>query len=145
MAVTIKLYGPAVQAICNGGIKLWDDDIKLLLATAVTFDQNDVDFDDLTFTEVSGESQGYDTGGKDVTPDISYSTRVTTVDDTADEVKWENSTITASHAILYKDGVGNANKRPIAHIAFGESIESVNGDFEVEWHNNGIFTLTVPA
>jgi len=139
MAVTAKLFGPAMRAMMDGDLQLWIHDVKVMLCTAVTFNQDAATLGALTHTEVSGASQGYTTGGKDITPDTSYASRVSTFDDTANSVKWDNSTITASHAIIY------ANSRPIVHINFDGEQESVDGDFELEWHANGIFTVTVAS
>ncbi len=122
----------------------WADSNSVFKCALVTSDYTpDVDnhkhFSDVT-NEVSG--QGYTAGGAEITG------RTVTEDDAndlakydADDTTWENSTITARGAVIYKD-TGDASTSPlIAYIDFGADQSSDNASFTIKWDPNGIFSI----
>lgn len=87
-------------------------------------------------TEVSGT--GYTAGGATLASKaVTEATRVTKFD--AADVSWTTSTITARYAVLYE------GTNILIWVDFGENKSSENGTFEIQWHADGIFTITVAA
>lgn len=146
MAVTAKLYGNFLKCALNKEID-WDtDEIKLMLCTALTIDQDgDVYLADVTKTEASGTN--YTAGGKALTfagaTAISYDTGTNKIILDADDVVWASSTISGvTHGILY-DNTPATNKPLIGYIDFGGSFSSSNGNFTVSWNASGIANITI--
>lgn len=140
------IYNRFKKAIGAGEVD-WDDNsgttIKVMLVNNYTANKDNhqykSDIDNLG-VEVSG--QGYTAGGKALT------NRTITVDNAndlakydADDIEWTNSSITASGAIIYKD-TGNANTSIlICYVDFGGTYNSQNGNFKIQWNEDGIFTI----
>lgn len=61
---------------------------------------------------------------------------------TADDVTWINSTISAKYAVIYKDTGTAASSPLIMCIDFGSTKSSVNGNFTIQWSEDGIFTIS---
>jgi len=139
------VYNTAKQFIMDGTIDLDTDTLYVLLVTnAYTEDIDAHEFrDDVTANEVAN-GNGYTTNGKELT------TKVVAVDDTndwgvltADDLTWAASTITAAGAVLYKYRAGAASADElIAYFDFGGDQSSTSGNFNLNWHANGVLTLT---
>ncbi len=56
------------------------------------------------------------------------------------DVTWTSATFTAYHAVIYDDTVTDDDL--IASIDFGGAKQVVAGTFTIQWHANGIVTLT---
>lgn len=129
-------------AVAEGLIDLEDDTIKCMLVTdSYTPDQDAHDYVDDVTNEVSGT--GYTAGG------ATLASKAVTQDDTDDlakfdaaDVTWSSSTITARAAVLYQDTGTPSTSLLIAYIDFGEDRSSINADFKIEWHADGILTLS---
>jgi hypothetical protein len=57
-----------------------------------------------------------------------------------DDTAWTSASFTAAHAVLYDDTL--ANDDLIASFDFGGDKTVSNGTFTIQWHANGILTLT---
>ncbi len=109
-------------------------DIKIMLVNGYT---QDIDahsnIGDIT-GEITGD--GYTAGGQALV------NKSVARDDTndlakydADDVVW-TGTLSATGAVIYLNG-----STLIAYIDFGELKESLNDNFIIQWHTNGVFTL----
>lgn len=128
--------------VSDGNIDLNTDTIKVALVTSsYTPDQDAHDFFDDVTNEVIGT--GYTAGG------ATLANAAVTQDNTnnrakfdADDVVWSSSTLTARGAIIYKD-TGNAATSPlICYIDFGSDKSSSGSNFTIQWHADGILTLS---
>lgn len=140
-----KLYGQFLLKALNKEVD-WDTDtIKVaLLSSSYTPDQDAHDYwDDVSAAEVTGT--GYDAGGKTLTtPTGSYDGATNVVTLNADDVTWENSTITARYAVIYNDsGATASDKVLIGYVDFGSDQSSSNGNFTITWDATGIVRITV--
>lgn len=149
MAVTNKMYGPAIQAMVSGDIDLTADTIKVaLFNNSHTFTQAHDTWSDISANEVTGD--GYTEGGATLThtgDEVTYLTRVTTFGANADDTEWADSTITAYYAVVYKyiddEGSPDATSPLICCINFDGAQSSAAGTFKITWNASGIFTITV--
>lgn len=142
MAVTAKLYSYLPLHALEKAIDLENDTIKCMLCTSsYTPAQNTHDFKDDVDNEVSGT--GYSAGGAEVAnPAVTIATTVTTFD--GDDVQWTSSTITARYAVIYDDTpAGDSAKPLICYIDFGEDKSSESGTFKIQFHGDGVATITV--
>ena len=143
MAVSAKLFGNALlTAMCA----LWDwedDTIKVMLCTdSYTPDQDAHDYKDDVDNEVSGA--GYSAGGATLAScSLTYTAGTNVIKVDADDPTWAASTITARYAVIYKSTGVDSTSPLIAYIDFGEDKSSENGDFTIQWHADGIATITV--
>lgn len=143
MAVTALLYGKAFLSLTNAEVDLISDTIKCALTTSsYTPDQDAHDyFNDVT-NEVTGT--GYTAGGATLAnKTVTYTSGTNVFKFTADPAAWTSSTITARRAVIYKD-TGTASTSPlIAYVDFGADVSTAAQTFQITWHANGIFTVTV--
>ena len=142
MPVTAKAYSNMPLNALEKVMNLETDTIKCMLCTSsYTPDQDAHDFKDDITNEVSGT--GYTAGGAEVAnPAVTIAAKGTKFD--GDDVEWAASTITARYAVLYDDTpVGDGAKPLLIYVDFGEDKSSENGTFKIQWHENGIFTITV--
>lgn len=128
----------------NGAIN-WGDNgttiIKAMLVTDLYVPNIDTD---LFASDISNEVAGtnYVAGGSAIL------TRSVTIDNAndigiydGDNVTWGTSTITARGAVIYKD-TGVAGTSPlICFVDFLVDKTSDGGDFIIQWHPNGIFSV----
>ena len=148
MAVTAKMYSNFPYHLANNEL---DESLhattklKCMLCTSTyTPAQDTHDFKDDVTNEVE-EGGNYSPGGVACgSATLDLTDRVLTFD--AADAEWTSSTITARYAVLYLDNTGTDAEKPlILYVDFGENKSSDNGTFKVEWHTDGIFTITVPA
>ena len=95
-------------------------------------------WDNVQADEVSGT--GYTAGGQEIENDTLVRTGANTVYD-GDDVVWSDSTITASHAVVYEDTGTDTTSSLLTHIDFEGEESSENGDFEITWNAAGIFEI----
>lgn len=134
-------YNSFFKRFQDGGIDLMADPIKLMLVYASYLPNRD--FHEVV-SHVSGEisGTGYSQGGKALTgKELVQDNQSDSAYFDADDVVWENSTITANAAVLYKDTGDPATSPLIMYIDFGGPKSSNGGDFIVEWQAGGIWTL----
>lgn len=137
------IYNSFKVKVLDGSIDLDTDTIKVALVTdSYTPNQDTHEFFSSVTNQVANGG-GYTTGGKALT------NAAVTKDNTndravfdADNVTWENSTITARGAVIYKD-TGTPSTSPlVAYIDFGSNQSSSDGDFTITWDSVGIVTLS---
>jgi len=126
----------------NGTVNFATDTIKVMLVD----DTYEPDIDTHQFIDdVTGEvtGTGYTAGG------ATLSNKSVTVDTTndlakydADNITWANSTITAYGAVIYQDTGTPSTSGLIAFIDFLGVKSSSDGDFILQWHTGGIFTVS---
>lgn len=140
MADTI--YNSFKTKLFNGGIDLDTDTIKVMLVVSNYSPNQDAHefISSVSADEVSGT--GYVAGGKTLT-NVVVSQDNTDNEGvmTADNPLWENSSITARYAVLYKDTGTPSSSPVILCIDFGEDKTSDNGDFQLTWNSEGILNI----
>ena len=146
MAVVAKMYGNAPANAFTG--KLSDlsseaTDIRVMLLTDdyVPNQVTDKVIGDVSENEVVGTN--YDPAGKSLQNKVvTHNNNVTTF--TADEIWWDNSTLSVKYAVLYDNTpVDPADKTLISFVDFNEVVSSFDGTFKIVWNAGGIFTVTV--
>lgn len=143
MAVTAKMYNLAFTALANKEIDWGSDTIKVALCTSsYTPSQSTHNYYDDITNEVSN-GNGYTTGGATLANKTeAFVGQVKQFK--ADDTSWSNSTITARYAIIYDDTPATAGTKPlIGYVDFGADVTSTAGAFTIEWHDDGLFTITV--
>ena len=141
MAVTAYFYANFFEHLLNGDVAGLDSaTIKLALTTSsYTPNQDTHDFFDDVTNEVSGT--GYTAGGATLaSKTVTQTNNVVKFD--ATDVTWSSSTITARRAVLYESTGTAGTSHLIMWIDFGADESSVDGDFTVQFHTDGIFTIT---
>lgn len=146
MTVSIKMYSHFQEHLANEKfVGLGSETaIKCSLHTsAYTANQDSDDYWDDCTNEITGT--GYTAGGVVLTSTVISTTgRVMTFD--AGNALWEDSTITARYAVIYDSTEAVDSAKPlICYVDFGEDKSSENSTFQLTWHSNGIFTVTVAA
>jgi hypothetical protein len=91
---------------------------------------------EIVANEISGD--GYDAGGKALANKGVTQGATTKFD--ADDIAWTSSTFTAYFAVLYDDDLTNDDL--ICCIDFGGAKAVSGGTFTIQWHEDGIITLT---
>lgn len=137
--VVHNTYGNSPHRAYSGDINNLDDpatDVNCaLLESSHTESLNGHE----TWTDVSGDEvsgTGYDSGGQSLTsPNLNHSSGTTTF--SADDVIWNDSTITAGYAVVYEAGTGTL----LTLVDFEGDETSENGDFSVEWSSGNIFSV----
>ena len=143
MAVTAFWYAKAFINVFTRAKDIdWDtSDIKCMMTTVTYVPNQDTHEDKADVTnEVTGD--GYTAGGATLASKTLANTLNVVKLDAAD-VTWTNSSITARRAVLYDDsGATDADKALLLWVDFGQDEVSSSGDFKIEWHTDGIATIT---
>lgn len=144
MAVTNKMYGPAVTNMFNGNFDLSDayTTIKVGLLASYTYSEDHETWTAVKAAGAEASGVGYTAGGATLThtgAEVTYASGVTTFGANADDTQWTSSTIDAAFAVVYDADTGLV----LCVIDFGGTESSVDGTFKIEWHENGIFRATV--
>lgn len=120
-------------------LTLTGDTINCELHTSSYTPNKDHADSDLAASECAA-SGNYSTGG------VALANKAVTVDDTndwgkfdADDCVWQASTITAQFAYIVD--LTPATDCPVLTVDFGGNVSSSGGNFTIQWHTNGIFTL----
>ena len=135
------VYNSAKQKLLDGSIDLDTDTIRVALVTSsYSADQDShEDYADIT-NEVVGDgyvAEGAELANKSVTKDTTNDRGVFD----ADDVTWEDSSITARGAIVYKDSGTAATSWFIRYIDFGADKTSTEGNFTITWSEDGILYI----
>ena len=117
------------------------DKIKVMLVTSdYTPDVDNHKYKSDVTHEASGD--GYTAGGEEIT------NRAMVEDDTndlakatADNVTFKDVSITARGAVIYHDTGDDTTSELIAYLDFGADQTVTDSDFELQWDENGIFTI----
>ena len=143
MAVTHKLYGPAMKNILDGTVDLDGDTFKVaLMSSGFSFNQDDENWAQVSTGEIS--STDYTDDGETLSiasTDMTYSNRVTTVVCSSETVFSTEGTISAYHAVVY----GSTSDKLISAVDFGGEEASADGEYKITWTDSKLFTVTVSA
>ncbi len=145
MALDVYKYGQSNYNAYQGNINdLGDAATEIyvaLLEDTYTPDQNNDDnWGEINANEVSGT--GYTAGGAEIENKTFVQSGGTAVLD-GDNVSWPNSTITARWGVIYDNTpAGDADKKLLAYIDFGENKSTTDGTFELQWSEDGIFGIS---
>lgn len=124
MAVSSKVYGPALLSLWNAELD-WDTNtFKAMLCTSsYTPSQDTHRYKSDVTNEVTGT--GYTAGGVTLTSKtITYDGPSNTLTLDCADPSWPSSTLTAHYLVIYKD-TGTASTSPlIAYVDFGEDRSS---------------------
>ena len=142
MAVTHKLYGPAMKNILDGTVDLDGHTFKVaLMSSGFSFNQDDANWDDTHEISSTGD---YTAGGITLaiaSTDMTYSNRVTTVVCSSETVFSTEGTISAYHAVVY----GSTSDKLLSAVDFNGEEASVDGEYKITWTDSKLFTITVSA
>ena len=142
-AGTIDLYNDAVERFGNQTDDWAADAHRVaLLDNTYTITQTHSTWADVSGDEVTGT--GYSAGGMDL---ANESVNVAT-DGVAkylvDDATWTGSTITARYAVIVKGPVATVTGTdPLICVVALDTVDvsSTAGDFKIQWHADGAFTL----
>ena len=147
MAVTAKLYGGFVTALCNKEIDWNSDSIKAMLTTNTYVpDQDTHDYENDVTNEVTGT--GYSAGGVTLANcTITYTGATNKLKLDADDASWASSTITlpANGSVVVYDGTpGTDATRPlVCYQTTDTAVSTTAGTFTIQWHVDGIVEFTL--
>ena len=143
MAVTHKLYGPAMKNILDGTVDLDGHTFKVaLMSSGFSFNQDDENWAQVSTGEIS--STDYTDDGETLSiasTDMTYSDGVTTVVCSSETVFSTEGTISAYHAVVY----GSTSDKLISAVDFGGEEASADGEYKITWTDSELFTVTVSA
>ena len=90
--------------------------------------------------EVSGS--GYTAGGNEITNRAMVQDNANDLaKSTADNVTFSDVSITTRGAVIYKDTGDDTTSSLIAYLDFGADQTITDADFELQWNEDGIFTI----
>lgn len=135
-----KLYDNFLNLILTSSLDLINDTLKVALVSSEFSTEEPYQFFSDVVEEVSGI--GYESGGKEILS-RSFVTTAEAISLVAPDVTWEDSTIEASGAIVYKD-TGDASTSPLLcyYPIEGGSVSSALSTFTVKWGINGVFRFS---
>lgn len=100
-----KMFGAAGEALLDSSIDWESDSFRMALVTSsYTLDLTDTAWSDISTNEVAN-GNGYATHGKAITPTLSRSGQVVTLD--CDDQSWTSATFSAKHAVIVRDADDN--------------------------------------
>jgi len=142
VAVTARLYGPALTSLAAGSINFTGSTVKAMLCTsAYTPNQDTHQFKSSVTGEVSGT--GYTAGGVTLaSKTVAYDTASNTLTLDAADLSWPSSTITARYLVFYVSTGTDATSPLIAYVDFGADVTTTNGTFTYTLPATGLVQLT---
>lgn len=145
MPATAKLYGQMLVKALNKEISITADTIKIMLCTSAYVPNQDTHVYLSSVTSEVANGNGYTTGGKALANKaVTYDSATNTIKIDADDVQWNNATMTARYAVIYDDTPATSATKPLlAYFDFGQDVSSTNGTFKLAFDaTNGICTFT---
>ena len=143
MAVTHKLYGPAMKNILDRTVDLGGHTFKVaLMSSGFNFNQDNENWGDVS-THQSTDAD-YTAGGITLaiaSSQMTYATRVTSVICSSETVFSTSGTISANYAVVY----GSTNNKLVSCVDFGGAEASVDGEYKITWTDSKLKTVTVSA
>ncbi len=139
-------FGKGLEHFLAGDIDWESDTIKVALMTgSFSPTQATDEFFNSLSNEVSGESEGYTSGGETLAnAALSYASRVVTLD--ADDVSFDDagsSEITAQYAVVYVAGDTPGTNDFLIGYGSLESAETSSGaPWTIAWNASGILSAT---
>ncbi len=138
------VYNEFLYQLLSQSIDLANDTIEVaLVAPTYTPDKDHVYWGDIDANEVTGT--GY-TGS--ITLENVVITKQDAFDNTkisADDVTWASVSVTARYAVVFKDSGDPATSPLILAYDFTTDQTSINGNFSIQWSDNGVATLSQSA
>jgi hypothetical protein len=135
------IYNSFKTEILKKSIDLLNDTINVALCNNYVYVNTHTQYSDIISTQCPATGN-YITGGKELTGKTctTDNTQDRAVFKVADPSVWSNSTITATHAIIYDNTT--STKWLIACIDFNGTQISTNGTFTVTWDaTNGVINI----
>jgi hypothetical protein len=139
----VAVYNNFTKEI-NGGV-IWNDNSSTTIKAMLVDDTYNMDITGHTvISDVTGEisGTGYTAGGALVV------NRTTNLDNPGDEtlykadnIDWDNSTITAYGVVIYKDTGTPSTSLLISYADFGENKSTNDGTFSLVWNVDGVFVV----
>lgn len=142
MQATANWYHNAILKIFNKEISWMNDTIKVMLVTdGYTPDKIAHQYK----SQVTGEATGtgYTAGGATLTNKTANIDNVTGVFtlDAADSV-WVNTTLSnVKYAVIYDDS--HSNDALLGYIELDVAVSPLNQNIAIEWHADGVFSITL--
>lgn len=144
MSVIGKLYGKIFLALFNKEVDWLDDDIRAVLLTGYSPDQDIEDYlNDVRAFEITGA--GYTANGAALSgKTIAYTGATNIIKLDANDTQWASATITADVAVIvdYQTAV-DATSPLIGYQDSTTDIVSTSGTWEIVWNASGIIQITV--
>lgn len=144
-AVTGFMYGVPVKNQYDGTavVDFDTDTIKVALLTGHTPNQDAHDFfNDVSANQITGT--GYTAGG------ATLGTKTATYDTASDQTRldaadttWTTSTLSATHAVVYKDTGTASTSALMGLLDFGATVTTTAGTFQITWDATGIIVIDV--
>ena len=143
MAVTHKLYGPAMKNILDGTVDLGGHTFKVaLMSSGFNFNQDNENWGDVSTHQ--NTDADYTAGGITLSiasTQMTYATRVTSVVCSSETVFSTEGTISAYHAVVYS----TATNKLLSAVDFNGKEASVDGEYKITWTDSKLFTVTVSS
>jgi hypothetical protein len=144
MALSGKAYGNFFIKSLSKEISYLTENIKIMLVKDTYTPDEDlhVYLSSVRSHEVAS-GDGYTTGGITLTNKfLNYDAPTNTISLGADNVTWDDSSITARYAVIYDDFPATDNIKPlIAYVDFGRNYTSSESDFSLIWNDNVILII----
>ncbi|SDM21201.1 hypothetical protein [Halarsenatibacter silvermanii] len=147
MAVTARKYTRANYNAYRGNLSDPVDGatvIKVaLMEESFVFNQNiDDNWDDISEHEISAaENPPYEEGGQELA-NKSFDVEGNAVVLDGDNIIWPNSNITAHYAVIYDaTPAEDTDKKLLGIQDFDGEKSTSDGNFEIQWHENGILAV----
>ena len=149
MAVTAALFGKSIQHFVQGDIAYLNDTIKVaLLDASYTFAQDTHEtFADVVANEVGATAtNGYTARGRTLaTKSVGYDDGLNRTRAFAEDSFWTPDagvSLSASHAVVYKDTGTNATSWLIGYVNFGTVITATGAPLTINWNDtDGVFHI----
>jgi hypothetical protein len=134
------IYNKFKANLMNKAVDLEADTIRVALLDNVhAFTATDNVWADVSANEISGT--GYTANGEALAGKAVTQGATTKFD--ATDLAWTTATFTAYHAVLYDDSITTPTVDDlICSFDFGGAKTVTAGTFTIQWHANGIITLT---
>lgn len=141
MAVAASLYGNALLHFAKGEIAFLADDIKVVLLQAgYVLDQDAHEsYADIVASEVA-TGAGYTARGTLLqSRAVTYDAPTNRTRLWADNAFWvapTGQTLTASHAVIYKDSGTNSTSWLIGYVDFGTTVSAIGAPLTIDWDDD---------
>lgn len=125
--------------MADGTMDLDNDTFKIMLTTSTYTPAATHSVKADVTNEISGT--GYTAGGATL-QNVTWTESSGTVTLDATDVSWTSATFTARYAVIYDDTPTSPLDPLVCLIDFGTDKSVTAGTFTIQFHANGIFTLT---
>ena len=140
MAVTAELYAKFFQNALNGNL----DDLEgadnlecMLLDSNHTFDEENEFVEDISANEIDDDDYS-----RQSLTDVAVTQNTNEVNVDADDINFgDEVTISASYAVIYQSQTDDTDSPIMFHVDFDGEQESVDGEFTLEVHADGLYDL----